>query len=298
VVEIRGLIARVRLYNQGGDRGLPQQVSAEAREPMSAGSSTSRTSAVAAETSAPVRRRGARPTATPSSSLHLACPEPSVFAKIPYHPIEDFAPVTLAVGSATVLSVNPSLPARTVKDLVALINANPGKYNIASPGAGTTTHLTGEQFRTSLALDVAQVPFGGAGPAIASVIAGHTQIIFSAVASAAAQIKAGQLRPLAATGKTRSAMLPDVPTTAEAGYPHIEGDGWVGVLVPAGTPNEIISSLHREMVRIIALPDVKERLPTLGFEPIGSTPEEFDAQIKAEIDKWAKIVRDANVKTQ
>jgi tripartite-type tricarboxylate transporter receptor subunit TctC len=223
---------------------------------------------------------------------------PSVFAKIPYHPVKDFAPVTLAVGSATVLSVNPSLPARTVKELVALIKANPGKYNIASPGAGATTHLTGEQFRTSLALDLAQVPFNGAGPAIASVIAGHTQIMFSAVASAASQIKAGQLRPLAVTGKTRSAILPEVPTTTEAGYPDIEGDGWVGVLVPAGTPKEIITSLHREMVRIIALPDMKERLPTLGFEPIGNTPEEFEAQIKAEIEKWARIVRDANVKTQ
>ena len=223
---------------------------------------------------------------------------PSVFAKIPYHPVKDFAPVTLAVGSATVLSVNPSLPARTVKELVALIKANPGKYNIASPGAGATTHLTGEQFRASLALDLAQVPFNGAGPAIASVIAGHTQIMFSAVASAASQIKAGQLRPLAVTGKTRSAILPEVPTTTEAGYPDIEGDGWVGVLVPAGTPKEIITTLHREMVRIIALPDMKERLPTLGFEPIGNTPEEFEAQIKAEIEKWARIVRDANVKTQ
>ena len=223
---------------------------------------------------------------------------PSVFSKVPYHPVKDFAAVTLAVSSATVLSINPSVPAKTVKELVALIKANPGKYNIASPGAGTTTHLTGEQFRTSLALDVAQVPFGGAGPAIASVIAGHTQIIFSAVASAAAQIKSGQLRPLAVTGKTRSAMLPDVPTTTEAGYPHIEGDGWVGVLVPARTPNEIISLLHREMVKIIALPDVKERLPTLGFEPIGNTPEEFDAQIKMEVDRWAKIVRDANIKTE
>ena len=107
-----------------------------------------------------------------------------------------------------------------------------------------------------------------------------------------------QLRPLAVTGKTRSAMLPEVPTTTEAGYPDIEGDHWVGVLVPAGTSKEIITSLHREMVRIIALPDVRERLPTLGFEPIGSTPEEFEAQIKAEIEKWARIVRDANVKTE
>src|SRR5262249_44232794 len=196
---------------------------------------------------------------------------PSVFAKIPYHPIKDFAPVTLAVGSATVLSVNPSLPAGTVKELVALIRANPGKYNIASPGAGTTTLLTGEQFRTSLALDLAQVPFNGAGPAIASVIAGHTQIMFSAVASAASQIKAGQLRPLAVTGKTRSAILPEVPTTTEAGYPDIEGDGWVGVLVPAGTPTETITSRPRGRVRILALRDMKERLPTLGFEPIGNT---------------------------
>jgi tripartite-type tricarboxylate transporter receptor subunit TctC len=221
---------------------------------------------------------------------------PTLFAKLPFDPDKDLTPVTLAVAATNVLTVNPSLPARNLGDLIALIKSNPGKYNYASGGVGTQAHLLGEMLRLSLALDIVHVPFNGAGPEIASIVAGHTPIGWSALSSAAQQIKAGQPLALAVTSKTRSQLFPEIPTTAEAGYPDIQGDSWVGVLVPAGTPNEIIGVLHREMVTILALPDVKERLPALGFEVVASTPGEFATRIKAEIESWAKVIRAANIK--
>ena len=161
---------------------------------------------------------------------------PSLFKTVPYDPYKDFEPVSLAVTFASALTVHPSVPATTVKELVALIRANPGKYNFASPGLGTPSHLLGEQFRVSLGLDLLHVPFSGSGPAMASVVGGHTPISFGAVASAEPQVKDGRLRALAILSKRRSRGLPDAPTMAEAGYPEVEGDGWVGVLVPARTP--------------------------------------------------------------
>jgi tripartite-type tricarboxylate transporter receptor subunit TctC len=223
---------------------------------------------------------------------------PSLFTHVPYDPSKSFEPITLAVASTHVLTVNPSVPAKTMKELVDLVRANPGKYSFASGGTGTQAHLLGEQLRVSRGLDLVHVPFTGAGPAVASVVAGHTPIGFSTLASAAAQIQAGQIRALAVTSKARSQWLSDVPTTAEAGYPDIEGDGWVGALVPAGTPKGIIAMLHDEIVRIIALPDVKERLPTLGFDPVASTPDEFANRIKLEVETWARVIRAANIKLQ
>jgi tripartite-type tricarboxylate transporter receptor subunit TctC len=221
---------------------------------------------------------------------------PTLFAKLPFDPNKDLAPVTLAVTATNVLAINPSVPVRNLGDLIALIKSNPGKYNYASGGVGSQAHLLGEMLRLSLALDIVHVPFNGGGPEIASIVAGHTPIGWSALVSAAQQIKAGQLLALAVASKTRSQLFPEIPTTAEAGYPDIQGDSWVGVLVPAGTPNEIIGVLHREMVTILALPDVKERLPALGFEVVASTPGEFATLIKAEIGSWAKVIRAANIK--
>ena len=223
---------------------------------------------------------------------------PTLFNKIPYDPYKDFEPVTLAVTSTTVVTIHPSVPAKTVKDLAALINANPGKYSYASAGAGTQAHLAGEQFRLSLGLDLVHVPFNGGGPAIAAVVGGHTPIGFSSPAASIPQIKEGNVRALAITSKTRSQILPDVPTMTEAGYPEIEGDSWVGVLAPAGTPKDIISLLHREIVRIIALPDMKARLGELGYDRIASTPQEFAIRIKVEIENWAKVIRAANIKAE
>jgi tripartite-type tricarboxylate transporter receptor subunit TctC len=223
---------------------------------------------------------------------------PTLINKIPYDPYKDFEPVTLAVTSTTVVTIHPSVPAKTVKDLVAVIRANPGKYSYASAGAGTQAHLAGEQFRLSLGLDLVHVPFNGGGPAIAAVVGGHTPIGFSSPAASIPQIKEGNVRALAITSKTRSQILPDVPTMTEAGYPEIEGDSWVGVLVPAGTSKDIINLLHREIVRIIALPDMKARLGELGYDPIASTPQEFAIRIKVEIENWAKVIRAANIKAE
>ena len=223
---------------------------------------------------------------------------PTLFDKVPYDPYKDFEPVTLAVTSTTVVTVHPSVPAKTIKDLVALVRANPGKYSYSSAGAGTQAHLAGEQFRLSLGLDLVHIPFNGGGPAIAAVVGGHTPIGFSSPAASIPQIKEGNVRALAITSKRRSQILPDVPTMAEAGYPEIEGDIWVGVLVPAGTPKDIISLLNHEIVKVIALPDMKARLGELGYDPVGSTPEEFAARIKVEIEMWRKVIRAAKIKAE
>jgi tripartite-type tricarboxylate transporter receptor subunit TctC len=188
--------------------------------------------------------------------------------------------------------------AQTVGELVALIKANPGKYSYASPGTGTPGHLVGETFRLSLGLDLVHVPFNSAGLAVGASVAGHTPICFASPSPAAQQVIEGRLRGLAVTSKTRSQALPDVPTTAEAGYPGIAGDNWQGVVVPAGTPKEIIGSLHHQIVRIIALPDVKERLAALGFEPVASTPEEFARLARREFASWAEVIRASNIKAQ
>jgi tripartite-type tricarboxylate transporter receptor subunit TctC len=223
---------------------------------------------------------------------------PTLFDKVPYDPHKDFDPVTLAVTSTTVLSVNPSVPARTVEELVALIKQGPGKYSYATGGTGSQTHLAGEQFRLSLGLDLVHVPYSGGGPAVAAVVAGHNPIGFNVVTPVAPHVKDGRLRALAVTSKTRSQSLPEVPTMTEAGRPDIRGDSWVGVLVPAGTGKDIIAALQREIARILALPEMKERLRTLGFEPVGSSPDEFGRFIEFEIETWAKVIRSANIKGQ
>jgi tripartite-type tricarboxylate transporter receptor subunit TctC len=221
---------------------------------------------------------------------------PTLFERVPYDPYNDFEPVTLAVAFASVLAVNPSLPTSTVNGLVTLIKANSGKYSFASPGTGTPSHLLGEQFRMTLGLDLVHVPFGGSGPAMSSVVAGHTPIGFAALASAAPFARDGKLRALALMSKARSETLPGVPTIAEAGYPGLDGDGWVGVLVPAGTPAEIVGLLNREIVKVIMQPDMSERMAAIGFGRIASTPEEFAGQMKAEGEKWKKVILAAGLK--
>jgi tripartite-type tricarboxylate transporter receptor subunit TctC len=223
---------------------------------------------------------------------------PSLFARIPYDARKDFDPVTLAASTPTVLVVNPSVPATTVRELVALINREPGTFSYASGGYGTQPHLVGEQLRLSSDLDYVHVPFNGAGPLNAAVVAGHTQAGFSSLAASAAHIKAGTLRALAVTGKARAQALPDVPTMAEAGFADIVGDSWVGVLVPTGTPKPIVSGLHQAIAEIIMQPDIKERLATLGYEAVASTPAEFAEQINVELEAWGKVVKAANITIQ
>ncbi|HEY4407262.1 MAG TPA: tripartite tricarboxylate transporter substrate binding protein [Xanthobacteraceae bacterium] len=223
---------------------------------------------------------------------------PALYDNVPYDAFKDFAPVSLAASFASAFAVNPSVPASTVKELVAVIKANPGKYSFASPGLGTPSHLLGEQFRVTVGLDLVHVPFGGSAPAIASAVAGNTPIAFAALSVAAPLAKDGKLRVLAVMSKSRSEALPDAPTIGEAGYPDMDGDGWVGVLAPAGTPKDIVALLQGEVAKIMALPDVKERLAALGFNPVGNTSAEFEAQLKTEMEKWTKVIRAANIKVQ
>jgi len=222
------------------------------------------------------------------------------FPKIPYDPIKDFDPVTRPVASTIVLSVNPSVPAKTVKDLVALIKAEPRKYSVSSGGIATHSHLAGEQFRLSLGLDLVHVPYSGGGPAVASTVAGHTPIVFGSPPQAVPFIREDKLRPLAITSKIRSQTLPNVPTMAEAGYPDIYPDAtedqWIGVLVPAKTPENVITLLNREVADIVALPEMKERLLELGFDLVPSSQTNFANSIKVGIETWGKLIRAANLK--
>jgi tripartite-type tricarboxylate transporter receptor subunit TctC len=220
---------------------------------------------------------------------------PSLYGKVPYDPIKDFDPVTIAATTPNLLVVHPSVPAATVAQLVELVRN--GTYrNYATPGAGTPSHLSGELFKFALKLDLTAVPFHGGGPMIQSVLGGHTPLAFSSLPPAAPLLRDGALRALAVTTARRVSLLPDVPTLEEAGYPGQEGDTPQCVLVPAGTPRTIVERLHGEILRIIALPEVKEKFAAIGFEPIGTTPEEFAARIKVDVPKWAKIVREANIK--
>jgi tripartite-type tricarboxylate transporter receptor subunit TctC len=195
-----------------------------------------------------------------------------------------------------VLVINTSVPAKAVKDLLALIRANSGKYNFASPGGGTPGHLAGESLRVSHGLDLAVVPYNGGGPATAAVITGQAQVSMVALAAAAPHIQAGNLFALAVTSQRRFQNLPAVPTIAEAGYPEIKGDNWVGVLMPAGTPKQIVTLLNREIAGIVMLADMKERLTALGFDPVVNAPEEFADRIKNDIETWGKLIRAANLK--
>jgi tripartite-type tricarboxylate transporter receptor subunit TctC len=221
---------------------------------------------------------------------------PSLYASVPYDPIKDFAPVTLVGVSHFMLLVHPSVPAKDARELVALIKANPGKYNYASPGVGTTPHLLGEMLRVVFGLDLVHVPFKGGGSAISSTLAGDTPIIFATPAIAGQYVKQGALRALAVTNKIRLPALPDVPTVSEVGLPGEDADTIVGMLVPAGTPRGIIDLLQREIAKIVAMPDVQERFAAMGIEPVADTPEEFGTHIKEEIARWDRVIRDANLK--
>jgi tripartite-type tricarboxylate transporter receptor subunit TctC len=221
---------------------------------------------------------------------------PSLYAKLAYDPIRDFTPVILAVASPHVLLVNPSSPAKNVKELVALAKANPGKYSYASAGTGQSAQLAAELFKLAFGLDIVHVPFNGGAPAVNSTMGGHTQMAFNALPSAAALIKEGKLRALAVTSGERAPEFPDVPTLAEAGAPGQESLYFQGIVAPAGTPNDIVDQLYREIDKILARPDVKERLAAIGFGVTISSPEEFQVQLKAEAARWAKVIRDANIK--
>jgi len=223
---------------------------------------------------------------------------PNLYAKLPYDAGRDFAPVTLMCLTTHVVVVHPSVPAKDIQELVALLKVNPGKYSYASAGTGTPAHLAGELFKVSFGLDLVHVPFQGGGPGMTSTIGGHTPIAFSALTTAAPNVKAGHVRGLAVMSAKRSSLLPDIPTMAEAGASDQEADVIVGILVPLGTPKEFIIVLHREIAKVMAQPEVRQRMATLGLEPVVNTPDEFAAWIKFETAKWAKVVRAANLQIQ
>jgi tripartite-type tricarboxylate transporter receptor subunit TctC len=221
---------------------------------------------------------------------------PTLFETVPYDFQKSFDAVTVAATAPTVLTVHPSVQAKTVRELVTLIKANPGKFSYASPGAGTPPHLLGELFRLSLQLDIVHVPFNSGGAAVGSTLAGHTPVSFGALPPAVQHIKEGKLRALALTSTTNSQVLPGVPSIAEAGYPEIAADIWTAVLVPAGTPREHIGLLQRQIANLMAQPKVRDRLAGLGYQPVANSSDECAAHLAAEYSRWGKVIRDAGIK--
>jgi tripartite-type tricarboxylate transporter receptor subunit TctC len=221
---------------------------------------------------------------------------PSMYAKVPYDPVKDFAPITLVAASPNVVSAHPSFPATTLKELIELVKTHPGKYSFAQPSTGSTPHLAGELFKQQYQLDLVTVPFNSAALAVNSTIGGHTPIAFTALPPAMTNIKEGKLRGLAVLSATRAAALPEVPTNAEAGVPDLESDTLTGIVAPAGTPKDVIERWRGEIAKAVATPDVTERLQALGFAPVANTPDEFGARINAEIVKWSKVVHDAHIR--
>ena len=221
---------------------------------------------------------------------------PSLYAKIPYDPFRDFQPLTCVGSSPNILAVHPAFPAKSVRELIDLVRAQPGKHNYASTGAGTTPHLSGEMFRLSLKLDLNHIPFNGAGPELQAMISGQVPIGFASVPSFAPQVKAGQLRGLAVTADKRTPALPDVPAMGEVGIAGMTGDTFQGVFVPAGMPVAVFSRLRGDIMKALALPDVRERLVAIGFDPVGNSPEEFTAQVRSDIAKWRKVIQEVGIK--
>ena len=223
--------------------------------------------------------------------------QPIIKAKVPYDPFKSFTPVSLAVSAPEMIVVHPSLQVKDLKELVALLKANPGKYSYASPGYGTTPHLACVWlFNLENGIDVTHVPFQGAAPAVQSVLAGQTPVFHNVLPAVAPHIRAGTMRPLAVASSNRTPYFPDVPTIGEAGYPGHEVGFWMGVFVPVGTPKDLVDVLNKQVARIMTLPDIKERMATIGFDPTVSTSEELNDHMKAETDKWSKVVREANIK--
>jgi len=221
---------------------------------------------------------------------------PALHKKLPYDIVKDFAPVTMMVAFPHLLLVHPSVPATSVKELIALAKAKPGQINYASGGNGSSAHLDAELFKSLAGVNLVHIPYNGAGPALTGLLAGEAGMAFYSVSAAGQHVKAGRLHALAVTGAKRTASQPNLPTVAEAGLPGYEATTWTGVLAPAGTPRPIVMKLHGEFTRMLKLPDVKDRLAFLDFEPVGSTPEEFGAFIKSELAKWGKVVRDSGAK--
>ena len=223
---------------------------------------------------------------------------PSMFAKLPYDALRDFAPISQAVSAPNILTVHPSVPAKTVQEFIALAKSKPGSITFGSAGQGTSPHLSGELLKVLAGIDIVHVPFKGSGQSVISLLAGEIGANFASLPTAMSYIKAGRLRGLGVTTLMRARALPDVPSIAEAGVPGYEATQWFGLLAPAGTPRSIVDRLYQESSRALRSSDVKERMIAEGLEVVGGTPEEFASYIRSETDKWTKVIKAAGIKPQ
>jgi tripartite-type tricarboxylate transporter receptor subunit TctC len=223
---------------------------------------------------------------------------PSMISKLPYDAVRDFAPVSLVVDAAQIMTVNPAVPAKNVKELIALAKTKPGTLMFGSPGVGTSPHLTAELFKLTAGVDMPQVPFKGSGMAYVSLISGEVSVAFSTVLSALPHVKSGKIRALGVTTLKRVAVVPDVPTIAESGLPGFESSQWFGILAPARTPRPIVERLYQALLRVSNGPEVKERLTAEGVDVVNRKPDEFAAVIKRELTQWAKVIKAAGIKPQ
>jgi tripartite-type tricarboxylate transporter receptor subunit TctC len=218
--------------------------------------------------------------------------------KVPYDPFKDLAPVSQVVSLQNIFIVHPSLPVKTLKDLIALAKSKPGKFNYATSGTGSPGHLAAELFKSMTKVDMVHVPYKGGGPALTDLIAGHVEIFVAVISTAVPQVKAGKARALAVTGAKRAAALPDVPTVAETGLKGYEATNWYGLVVPGATPRPIIERLHAATVKVLNMPDVQKALLDRGIDAAPSAPEEFAAYIRRENEKWVKVIKAVGIKAE
>ena len=220
----------------------------------------------------------------------------TLYSKLGYDLLKDLAPVSLLASTPNIVVVHPSVPAKSVRELIAVARSRPGQLDFASSGSGSSAHLAGELFSNMAGIKMTHVPYKGGGPAVIALLGGQVSVGFATTPSVIQHVKSGKLRGLAVTGARRSPSAPELPTVSESGLPGFEVVGWYGLLVPSGTSREIISRLHSESMKLLKLPDVKERLDATGFEPIGTTPEQFGAYMRSEVEKWAKVVKAARIR--
>ncbi|MGH8702154.1 MAG: tripartite tricarboxylate transporter substrate binding protein [Burkholderiales bacterium] len=222
----------------------------------------------------------------------------ALYKKVPYDPVRDFAPITQAVSSASIIVVHPSVPVKTLKELIAFARARPGQLNYASAGTGTYPHMTMELFLSMAKLQMVHIPYKGTAPAMIDMLAGQVATMAATVLTGMPHIRSGRLRPLGITSSARSSVAPDIPTIAEAGLPGYESVQWYGMLAPARTPKDIITRLHAEATGVLKQPEIKARLAADGADTVGSSPEEFARYIQSELVKWAKVARDAGIQPE
>jgi tripartite-type tricarboxylate transporter receptor subunit TctC len=220
---------------------------------------------------------------------------PSMYRNLPYDPVTSFAPVTLVANVTNVIIVNPSVPAKSVKELIGVAKASPGKLVFGSGGTGAITHLAGELFKQLAGVELRHVPYKGSSQAMTDLLGGHISLMFENLPGAIGHIRSGKVRPLAVLSHKRSSAVPDLPTVAEAGLPGAEAVSWFGLLTTAGTPKEVVDKLNREIVAVIRKPEVQARMADVGAEAVGSSPEEFGKLIRSERDKWGKVIKASNI---